>query len=260
MKFTRRLLSIVIVTAMVLAFAVPALASREGHSYIDFYGEVTVGVDSSTLYLGDKSGGMAVSAIIYVDGIDADTAITDIKSSNPKVILPVSLSCGSGKLGTSVAYDADILVAGLKKGSATISFKVNGKTYKQKLKVVGYVNPVKSMVLSQVSTVNQKSKFAKGSVAYAKLKKNAKAGALNVSAASGWKITEIDFYDCKNDSHHYFYADSEKGVASVRMMTPAMKKAVTYRIGMKFLHTKTKATQRVDYWLNFSEPELNSGR
>lgn len=246
MKNIRKLLCAILAAALLILTALPALAEIE--------------FDSSpvTVYLSDKEGSSYVWADFSVWGLEKDSKITDVKSSNKKVVQVYSVQHSQGKTKyteedreDSEWYDAYIENKALKAGTATVSFKVDGTTYKKKITVKGYTNPVKSLVLTGVSSANQKSKFAKGDYANIPLKKNAKAGYLKVSAASGWKIRRVYWYDRTDDDWDtYRQFSSGKGVASVKMPVPAMKKTGRYNVEVEFVNTKTGGTKYINLYYN----------
>ena len=213
---------------------------------------VSVSVDTSTIYMPGDS-----PASIFITGIKSYEDITDIAVSDPDVIYGIGYG-GSDKWqslnssGTDEEEEeecaVELAIYGKKKGSATVSFDIDGKTYKKKFKVVGYANPVKSFVLSGRSSKNLKSSFAKTNEASLKLSSKAKAGYLTVAAASGWKIMSVNLYEPGKFSNRGF--ESGKGVSSAKVWLPALKKNTEYAIDVDFMHKKTKATQSVRMELN----------
>ena len=240
MKNTRKLFCTILAVALLILSLMPA------------YAAVSVKADSNKIYL-DSIGGSYGYGYINIDGINANTKITDIKSSNTKILRPSGLDRWSSSYKdlegdyNSSNNDASISVRGLKKGKANITFKVDGKSYKQSFEVLNYVNPIKSLQLTGVGSANLKSKFAKDRYVNAKLSSNSKAGYVNVSAASGWKIRSVEWSDDSNDSRHSFY--SSKGVSSVKVIAPAMKKSGIYYIWLTFVNTKNGAEIPITYHL-----------
>ena len=242
MKNTRKLFCTILAVALLILSLMPA------------YAAVSVKADSNKIYL-DSTGGSYGWGYININGINANSKITDIKSSNTKILRPSSLNKWSSSYkdfendeNSSADNNASISVRGLKKGKADITFKVDGKSYKQSFEVLNYVNPVKSFQLTGVGSTNLKSKFAKGSYVDAKLKSNSKAGYVKVSAASGWKIRSVEWSDqSDNYSSHYFY--SEKGVSSAKVIAPAMKKSGKYSIWVNCINAKNGARLNLTYHL-----------
>ena len=133
-----------------------------------------------------------------------------------------------------------------KLGKATISFKVDGKAYKKVITAISYENPVKSLQVTGINTKNLKSQFAKKNSAEATLTKNAKAGAIKVTAAKGWKITRIYWQDYSDYSDRG-YGFGSRGVASASMAIPAMKKNTSYYIYVQLLNADLGVGQTVYY-------------
>ncbi len=235
MKHVRRIVCAALVAVMLVLSALPACAA-------------SVDWGSKTIHLTSKSG-EANFVDIFIEDLNG-AKVTDVKSSKPGV---VGIITRRDTVSTLVNYEDEndheeedsvrIGLIGRKKGSATISFKINGKSYKHTYTVVGYVNPLKSFVLSGISGANLKSKFANGVIVDDKLKADAKAGDLVLTAASGWKIKQVMWVDLKNDED--MTRNTPRGASSVRMSLPAMKKNGQYAIRMHFINSKTKA----DTWL-----------
>ena len=128
---------------------------------------------------------------------------------------------------------------------------MDGKTYKKKITVKGYTNPVKSLVLTGVSSKNLKSYFAKNYYNDMNLSKKAKAGYMKVSAASGWKIKSAWWEDGAAGQQYEFYCFGDNSASSVNLKIPAMKKAGKYYANMRFINTTTGGEQYIH--LNIGE-------
>lgn len=239
MKHVRRIVCAALVAAMLALFALPACA-------------VSVDWGSKTIHLISKSGDPGIVDII-IDDLNG-AKVTDVKSDKPKI---VSILTRKDTVSTLVNFEdeddhdevdsVDLGIVGKKKGSATISFKIDGKLYKRTYTVVDYVNPLKSFVLTGVGSANLKSKFNKGAIVRGSLKSDAKAGDLKIVTASGWKLKQVAWVDLKNDEDltHNF----SKGASSVKMTLPAMKKSGEYVFKMHFINSKTKADTWLCYFL-----------
>lgn len=243
MKHTRKLLCALLAAALLILSVAPAYA-------------VSVDTKAATIYMGSKDGSEWAYSSIEINDLTASSKITDVKTSNKAILRLGSLntwdstysSLGDDDEYSGADYSASIGVYGVKKGKATISFKVDGKSYSKTFTVVDFANPIKTLTLTGISSANLKSKFAKTSYLSEKLKANAKAGYLNVAAASGWKIISAEWTDQGSD-YNARYFHSSKGVASMKIPVPAMKKNGNYYIWATFVNTKTKATMSINYHL-----------
>ena len=134
-----------------------------------------------------------------------------IKSSNESVAYAF-LNGGYGHSGENGKYEyfsnkapqnmfsrtATIVVFYKKPGTATVSFKINGKTYKIKVKGYKYVNPLKSLTITGYN--NGKTlhkKFNNDYKVYEKLKNSLKNAKITIKPKSGWKIASVDVHDDK---------------------------------------------------------------
>lgn len=239
MKNIRRILCVALVAMFLCASALPAFAASD-----------------YTFYAGGK--GSTNVEYIGLPDYTAGDKVTDIKSSNKKIFKVHSFDENESEYTEYAQYEdesdysgsdyyASIGIELLKKGSAKLTYKVNGKSKSMSVQVLAYKNPVKSFVLTGLGSKNLKSKFAKSSYAKAKSKK-AKAGLLKVTAASGWKIRSISFYDVKAKNTHEVYS-WENPVSSMQMHVPAMKKGREYYANATFCNTKNNQNISVTYHL-----------
>ena len=237
MKNIRRILCVALVAMFLCASALPAFAATR------------------TFYLGGKN--FTRYAYLDLDGLNVGDKVTDIKSSNKKIFKVASFEFNNNEeyeyadeeydeeeeTYTSLYGYASIKL--LKKGSAKLTYKVNGASKSVDIKVLAYKNPVKSLVLTGLGNNNLKSKFAKSSYAKAK-SKNAKAGLMKVSAASGWKITSAHFTEAKTNKN-YGIQPYGKPISSLQFHVPAMKKGKAYYIYVDFTNTSTGASVSINY-------------
>lgn len=111
-------------------------------------------------------------------------AVSSMKSSNSKV---VTIS----KTDTVGASGATIYLTAKKAGTATVSFKSGGKTYKIKVTVAKYKNPVSSITIG--STKIAKGKFKNAATYSVKYSKFAnKKVKVTVELKKGWSIKETE--------------------------------------------------------------------
>lgn len=111
--------------------------------------------------------------------------VSGLKSSN-KAVVTVKLS--ESTYGTSQTYYT-ILAVPKKAGTATVSFKCQGKTYKIKVTVKKYVNPVKSVKIGATTVPGSRFKSSSETgLSYAKFA--GKKVKTTVTLAKGWMRSE----------------------------------------------------------------------
>ena len=111
--------------------------------------------------------------------------VSRLKSSN-KAVVTVKLS--KSTYGTSQTYYT-ILAVSKKAGTATVSFKCQGKTYKIKVTVKKYVNPVKSVKIGATTVPGSRFKSSSETgLSYAKFA--GKKVKTTVTLAKGWMRSE----------------------------------------------------------------------
>ena len=111
--------------------------------------------------------------------------VSRLKSSN-KAVVTVKLS--KSTYGTSQTYYT-ILAVPKKAGIATVSFKCQGKTYKIKVTVKKYVNPVKSVKIGATTVPGSRFKSSsETSLSYTKFA--GKKVKTTVTLAKGWMRSE----------------------------------------------------------------------
>ena len=170
----------------------------------------------------------------------ATSKITSVTSSNKAVAKITSLSRWSNKdyyydtKETESYGNSSFNLRGYRAGNATLSYKLDGVLKKFKVYVKNYVNPVKSMMLTGVSsTANYRAKFNTSHDGRMLLKANAPAGKLKVTAATGWKIYSIS-WDCDGG---YFTRYFGNHVSSASLDVPAMKVGKNYTACVSFVNT-----------------------
>lgn len=229
MKTIRRSLCVALAVFVLITATLPALA------------EIRLVPESVPLYMNSKNGkDYTATRNITISGIDSDSKITDPKSSKPSVLRIDQLNIEKTHLealsGTSYEEISAKLSVRLKKpGEATVSVKVNGETYKTKVEVAEYVNPVKSFVITGISGKNLKSQFNTSGSASGALTSDAKAGQVRLTAANDWKIRKIGLI-CLDDIIMY---ERVPGPKTCVLDIPAMKKGNYYIIGARLESTIT---------------------
>lgn len=205
---------------------------------------------STTVYRTTKTGTSSVS--IYVSGLTSKQSIakSSVKSSKSSVAAPYSVTNssstsktqywnGSKDYSSSSRYGSISLTA-KKAGTSTVSYKIGSKTYKTKLTVKNYVNPVKSLTVSGISG-NLASKFKSYSWANAKIASSKSNGTVKVTAASGWKITSVDLYNSKTGISRSVSAYGAP-VSSATLYTGSMKKGTAGYVSVSLRNTKNGGT------------------
>lgn len=127
-------------------------------------------VNSATIWAADEHVPASATLVAYPKPSTESLAslsskVSGLKSSN-KAVVTVKLS--KSTYGTSQTYYT-ILAAPKKAGTATVSFKCQGKAYKIKVTVKKYVNPVKSVKIGATTVSGSKFKSSsETSLSYAK--------------------------------------------------------------------------------------------
>lgn len=235
MKMFRKLLCTALVVAMIAATMLTAIA------------------ETRTFYMNGQNGN--VFTRIYLDDV---RKLASVKSSNKKVLVPVLvkssnynnhyLVTGQGK--DNNGNSCEIGVKLVKPGTAKLTYKADGVAKSDTFKVLAYVNPVKSFVVSSVSSKNLASAFNRDGYNSGKLKKNTKAGKFIVVAKTGWVITDARWHDDQNDYGYSFYSWGRKGVSRCSVNIPAMKKGNNYYVDATLRNVKNGGTVDVTYWFN----------
>lgn len=190
-----------------------------------------------------------------IEGVKKSSKITDASSSNASVVKPLYYEKGGWEY-TSLSKDykpynsSPSLYLGYrinKLGSATLSYKVDGKSLSTKITALKYTNPLKSFQIA--GGANVASKFNNTTYVTTKklaaAKKNAK---VTVKAASGWKITGVYFYryDKKgysSDSYNYY---SNSGTGSATLYVGNLAKG-RYQVSINAKNTKTGGSVYLSY-------------
>ena len=119
--------------------------------------------------------------------------VSGLKSSN-KAVVTVKLS--KSTYGTSQT----ILAVPKKAGTAIVSFKSQGKTYKIKVTVKKYVNPVKSVKIGATTVPGSRFKSSSETgLSYAKFA--GKKVKTTVTLAKGWKLDKLYIYSGNNPAN-----------------------------------------------------------
>lgn len=243
MKIFRKLLCTALLAALLLAIAAPALADAHLPK-------------THTVYLLSRDG--SNSWWSYHVGIDESTQATKVKSlksSKPAYASVVGINRWFSEYdyfedeGEDETYgDVSVMLRPKKPGTTTISAKIDGVLSKMKLKVLKYVNPVKSLYITPISSANLKTKFAKGSYIVEDTPEcTGKKGYLKVAAASGWKVSHVQWENETTGLEYTWRIRDSR--TSVKMPIPAMNEEEDYYIDIDFYNATTGASLDVTYVL-----------
>ena len=168
-KTSKKLLSFLLAFGMILSmFAVTSATSWAADEHVPA---------SATLVAHPKPATESLASL--------SSKVSGLKSSN-KAVVTVKLS--KSTYGTSQTYYT-ILAVPKKAGTATVSFKCQGKTYKIKVTVKKYVNPVKSVKIGATTVPGSRFKSSsETSLSYAKFA--GKKVKTTVTLAKGWMRSE----------------------------------------------------------------------
>ena len=239
MKIFRRLFCAALVAVLLCASAMPAFAADK----LTFYARSTSGEDWSW-------------GSFSIEGYKAGAKVTGVKSDNKKVATVNCINYYNNEYHyleddrTEKYNEASVELRLMKPGTAKVSYSMGGKKYTQSVQVLKYVNPLKTLKLTGISSSkNLKSDFAKGSGASTTLSKNAKAGYLQVTAASGWKIRSMEWED-ETNRKYYQISSWSKPFSSGKMKIPGMTKGKTYYVWITLINSKTGGEISLDYYIH----------
>ena len=206
-RMSKRILALAAVLLLVAAMAAPALAAGDitpvtGTQIVYRSTKSGVGEVEIELASGTKNFTIKRSDVKVTAGGTGAKLVSFRKNSWSNESLYESDYSASGKWTSDqhgnarCSYSATLRVSAA--GTATVSYKIGSKTYKTTIKVLNYVNPVKSITLTGVNGGKTFASLTKSAVYPSKsltLKSNPKTSALKITPASGWKITEVYFND-----------------------------------------------------------------
>lgn len=155
-------------------------------------------VNSATIWAADEHVPASATLVAYpkpaIESLASlSSKVSGLKSSN-KAVVTVKLYL---RHFTDILYDSG---SPKKAGTATVSFKCQGKTYKIKVTVKKYVNPVKSVKIGATTVSGSKFKSSsETSLSYAKFA--GKKVKTTVTLAKGWKLGELYIYSGNNPAN-----------------------------------------------------------
>lgn len=153
--------------------------------------------------------------VVYEPNPNAKNKISKVKLSNKNV--------------AKIKYKGnwDFTVELKKAGTTTITYTYKGKTYKHKLVVNKYTNPMKSF---KVGSTEYKTKFKKTPICNVKSKISGKK--VKVKAASGWKISEILVSTTNGEKRVKNGYKLKKGESYVTVVLKNKKKGTTEAVSV----------------------------
>ena len=153
--------------------------------------------------------------------------------------------------GYSSSYkDSYVSFLPLKKGTATISFKIGKKTYKTKVTVNAYQNPGSTVKISGVNSgKNVASKANKTDmVKNLKLSKTVSNATVELAAKSGWEICGVSLTNQKTSASRRWTAGQV--VRSLKLPVGKLSKSGKYTLSVTYI--KSNVTVTVYYLINSS--------
>lgn len=180
---------------------------------------------------------------LTVTGMKGSQKIKSLKSTNSRVVrIP-----RTDIMGSTFSYSVE------KPGTATISFKISGKTYKMEIHVKKYTNPAKSITIAGIKNKGKSNLASLADKATytqkIKLAKTIKNCQIKVVAKKGWKIQEISLFSNKTqvgDTVGVKYL--KKPVSTGLLKDTAIRKNVGgNRLQIYFVNTKNKETIMLTY-------------
>lgn len=229
---------------------------------------------TQTFYMTNKNG-VKSTASVYVGNLSKSQTIKkkniSINKAGKSVVKLISANYNKYTTSTEKVYFTgaansknsknsyyyEIYLNLLKKGSATLAFKItnssNGKTtsYKTTLTVKNYTNPLKTAKIAGIksgSSTNLAGKLKKQNYSYLKLKADKKNVNLEFTANSGWKITDVEMTDYSTGALYGRY--NSAGVSSVKVSVGTMKKSGRYTVHVSLTNQKDGGIMDCYYYIN----------
>lgn len=172
-----------------------------------------VAPSTKVIFVGD-------STSIDVSGLTAKNKLSSPKSSNSSVVQIISYSNSSnahksvkvadeGYNGNTSYYYGSVTIKAKKAGTATVSYKIGSKTYKTKVTVKKFTNPVKSITLTNVNGGKNFASRFKSNVSYTSLTLKNGTLKLSLTTNSGWKLTGV-YYNNQTKGYYGNYFSLNK--------------------------------------------------
>ena len=184
-KMMKKMTALMIMAAVIITLAMPAMADISYNKTATFY------MQPHKTSAGNSNG----TGSIYINGL---TGSERLKKATVKNLAPsvVKLDYINNYTYTQnkVYSDktADIYFSLMKPGTSTISFKIGSTTYKSKVKVLKYVNPLSSLTITGINggkTIHKN--FNKDTQPDYKISKTIPNAKVTAKARKGWDIVTV---------------------------------------------------------------------
>ena len=196
-KIWRKMTVILLALALILP-VLPAQAENAGNT------DVTVNSKKVVCVYYPKGSGTNETGIAQIHQTTKKTSLKNLKSSNPSVVA-VRTDTWKFPEAAGGGYITDIYAVAKKPGTATVSFDAGSDSYKVKVTVKKYQNPVSYIQIG--STKISGSKFKNSRMYNLQYSKYAnKKAKITFKAAKGWKVNSTALFLCDYSS----YAGSTK--------------------------------------------------
>ena len=252
----KRVVSLAFVLILILGLTIPAFAAD---------GTVTPNEGEITVFLGNSKGMGGLTRIqiasgtknftikrssIRVSGADAKLVgfqkqfNTNMQESDPHETGEWSQTYDSAYC----SYYVQLKI--VKTGTVTVKYKIGSTQYKMKVKIVPYVNPVKSIT---VTGVNNSKSFAAKTKSQSwldnnvrlPLKATTKNAKIAIKASTGWKVQNVYFRDEKTFNTISYYYNSP--VTSARIPVGTLNAGRNYGMRVDYFNPKSGFTFTVWY-------------
>lgn len=154
--------------------------------------------------------------------------------------------------GKNSVYRYEIGVQLLKKGKTTVSFKVGSKTYKTKITVNAYQNPLKKAeILGKNYAGKLKDQNYYNKIKNTKTKKNQK---FSFEANTNWKIGAVSVYEYEKGSYSSSYSRNwnyQSAKSKVTLDVGTLTKNKYYAVELCMKNTKTGGSLWCYYRINY---------
>ena len=253
-KFMTKLLATVMAAAVVVT-AVPATAMAA-----PVYNKSQVLYMTSSTYTSYNS--ISVSNLKKSQTIEKSS----VKSSNEDVAHPYAVGSSTSEYShrtdymdknmkpnqsSSKFYSGSISLKLAKAGKTTVSFKIKGVkgTQKVNIQIKKYTNPVKSLKISGINgDLKNKTKSSTAS-SYLKLNKTVSNASVKVTAAKGWKISEVSVYDTENERYTRINSYN-KPFGSGTLYLGKLEKNKKYQVSVEFTNPSDGGSLYCYYYIN----------
>lgn len=260
-RITKRIISVVAVLALTLALAIPVFAADSitpstGTQIVYLTSTDTSVISHSYISLASGTKNFTIKRTETkvapgTTGAKMTTFNKNINSYNSTSSYSISGKWNTTTYSSSNCnYSADFSIN--KPGTATVSYKIGTKTYKTKLKVLAYKNPVKSITLTGINGGKNFASLTKSSANISKklsLKTTTKNAQLNITPTSGWKISSVSISD-SNTTLSRSVSNYRDGLSSAKINWGTLNKSHSYNISVTFFNTSNHASIHIYYPIN----------